>query len=50
MFEHPRLVERLEVLYLSRTLGHFEDDPDGGAEFRWEQVAHVLAGKTFAVR
>ncbi len=49
-FEHPRLVERLELLFLSRTLGHFEDDPEGGAAFRWEHVAQVLAGESFVSR
>jgi aminoglycoside phosphotransferase (APT) family kinase protein len=47
-FDHPRVVERLEVLYLSRTLGHLVDEPDA-AEFRWEHVAATLAGESFLV-
>jgi aminoglycoside phosphotransferase len=50
-FAHPRLVERLEVLALSRLLGHFEDDPAAADSFgRWEHVASVLAGEGSARR
>ncbi len=48
-FAHPRIVERLEVLYLSRTLGCFEDDADA-ASFRWDHVAATLAGESFIQR
>jgi hypothetical protein len=53
-FAHPRLVERLEVLYLSRTLGCFEDD-DGRDDdpilaARWDAVAATLAGESFIRR
>lgn len=41
-FAHPRLVERLEVLALSRLLGCLEDDP--GSDVPWERLAEMLAG------
>jgi len=50
-FAHPRLVERLEVLELSRLLGHFDDDPAAAASVeRWEHVARALAGEGSARR
>ena len=49
-FAHPRLVERLEVLELSRLLGHFDDESTATSVDRWEQVARVLAGEGTARR
>lgn len=44
-FAHPRLIDRLELLALSRLLGQFEDDPDGAADAGgWDDVARVIAG------
>lgn len=40
-FEHPRLLDRLEVLALSRALGGIEDGDEAG----WEDVARLLAGE-----
>jgi len=42
-FAHPRLLDRLDVLSLSRILGCFEEDEP--SELRWEQLAAVLAGE-----
>lgn len=47
-FAHPRLLDRLEVLLVSRTLGVLAD---GGPEvatagFRWDHLASVLAGES----
>jgi aminoglycoside phosphotransferase len=40
-FAHPRLRDRLEVLYLSRTLGHLDDDPVASA-FRWDDLRDLV--------
>jgi aminoglycoside phosphotransferase len=50
-FEHPRLAERLDVLYVSRTLGSFEDaSPDDPVDhWRWSRLAEIVAGhRSFA--
>ncbi len=49
-FAHPHLLERLEVLSLSRLLGHFDDPAAAASVDRWEQVASVLAGEGSARR
>ena len=41
-FSHPRLLDRLEVLHVSRTLGHLVEDLE--SEVRWEHLCAVLAG------
>lgn len=44
-FAHPRLIDRLEVLHVSRTLGHLEIAPGGAArELGMTHLRRVLAG------
>jgi aminoglycoside phosphotransferase (APT) family kinase protein len=45
-FDHPRLIDRLEVLALSRVLGVIADDEGEVPDWRWEEVAQVLAGES----
>jgi aminoglycoside phosphotransferase (APT) family kinase protein len=46
-FAHPRLVDRLEVLFVSRTLGHLID---GNSPIRWRHLQAILDGMSYLRR
>ena len=41
-FAHPRLLDRLDILHASRTLGHLTE---GDSDLRWQHLESLLDGK-----